>query len=192
VKILVRCDADDRQLLDDHMREVRLRLSTVRLDYRRTSRTNYAKRKRVTVARIVKYAGQMKNDGDRRDRSSSNAPARQLARMNAFYVVAVLAACGGGNTDNTDYASCFAQGSAGAQACAQCTQSSCPSQVSAFEGACQAYLACECPNGSPGSGSVGSDSCETEIGSGSCLSDIFNLSDCEHTTCVAQCGSASD
>jgi hypothetical protein len=171
------------------VREVRLRLSTVGLDQGRTSRTNYAKRKRVTVARIVKCAGRMKSVCER---VSSNGRARRRARMNAFYAVVFLAACGGGNSDNTDYASCFAQGSAGAQACAQCTQSSCPSQVSAFEGACQAYLACECPNGSPGSGSVGSDSCENEIGSGSCLGDIFNLSDCEHTTCVAQCGSATD
>ena len=114
-------------------------------------------------------------------------------RMLAFYAVVLLAACGGGGGNgNNDYSSCFAQGSAGAQACVDCTQSSCGSQVTAFEGSCQAYLACECPNGSPGSGSMGSDSCENQIGSGSCLGDTFALSDCEHTTCAAQCGSATD
>jgi hypothetical protein len=109
--------------------------------------------------------------------------------MNGFFAMAFLVACGGGNGE-IDFGSCLAQGSAGAQACGDCTQSSCASQVSTVNGACQAYVACECPNGAPGS--AGSDSCEFQIGSGSCLSDLYALIDCEHTTCVAECGSASD
>jgi hypothetical protein len=103
-------------------------------------------------------------------------------------MVVVLVACGSSSNNNNDYASCLAQGSsANAQQCADCTTSSCSSQVSAFESACPTYLACECPNGMPVMGSAG-DACGSDL-TGTCLDAALTADNCEHTMCAAQCGS---
>jgi hypothetical protein len=105
--------------------------------------------------------------------------------MKAFHVVVFLVACGSNN--GVDYSACVADGSDANQQCIDCTMSSCSSQVSGFESACPTFLACECPNGEP-LGSNAMNTCSSDL-VGSCLSAALTLDSCEHTTCVAQCGS---
>ncbi|HEX4450409.1 MAG TPA: hypothetical protein VH143_06025 [Kofleriaceae bacterium] len=104
--------------------------------------------------------------------------------MRALQVVVFLVACGGNNS--VDYSACVADGSA-SQQCVDCTTSSCSSQVSAFEGACPTFLACECPNGEP-LGSNAMNTCSSDL-VGTCLDAALTLDSCEHSTCAAQCGS---